>query len=229
MPGPRFHQGAQRQGVSPAEHAVGGRMRLQQRRQRRTAVAEVGRRRHRILRHRVSGQLVHGVGKCLAAGQRAAVAWGNDRRMTHAAAVQVAGGRFAHFLVRKADQHVDRRRRQVPGLHHRNAGRVQALPRRRRMHHTGQHDARRAPADDGVEQRILARLVIAALAYQQLIAGVGQRGRHRLRGFLEHRARQGGHQRHHHPAAARCQRAGHQVGHITGLAHRFQYPLQGVG
>jgi hypothetical protein len=105
------------------------------------------------------------------------------------------------FLVREAHQHVDRRGRQVPGLDHRNAAGQQALPPFGRMHDAGEHDAVGPPADDGVEQRVFARIDIAALAQHQLVAGLGQRFGERLHGLQEDRAGDGGHHGRHQPAA----------------------------
>ena len=49
-----------------------------------------------------------------------------------------------------------------------------------RMHDAGEHDAVGAAADDGVEQRVLARVGVAALPQHQLVAALGQRLGERL-------------------------------------------------
>ena len=100
---------------------------------------------------------------------------GDHRQPAPAAGVQEVDHRAADLRVREAHQHVERRRRQVPGLDHRNAGGQQALAALGRMHDAGQHDAVGAAADDGLEQRVLARIDVAALAQHQLVAALGQR------------------------------------------------------
>ena len=63
------------------------------------------------------------------------------------------------------------------------------------MHYTGQHDAGWPPPEDGIDQRVLMGLVVAALSDQQLIASRGELRGQRLDRFLENTPRHGRDQR----------------------------------
>ncbi len=134
--------------------------------------------------------------------------------------------RRPHLFMGETDQHVDRRRRQIPGLDHRDAGGQQAPAARRRPHDPGQHDAVRPTADDRVEQRVLPRLRVPALAEHQLVARLGQPLGQRLNRLEKDRAGDRRDDRGHQPAAGRGKAPGEHVRHIAGPLDRFPHPPQ---
>ena len=74
----------------------------------------------------------------------------------------------------EADQHVDRRRRQIPGFDHWDARGEQAPAATGRAHDARQHDTVRTPGDDGVEQLLFTSSAIAGLAKRHVVASVGE-------------------------------------------------------
>jgi hypothetical protein len=123
--------------------------------------------------------------------------------------------------VREADQHVDRPIAQVPGLDDRNAEPPQALARALRLDEAGDDDAVGAAADHRLQQRFLAMVVVAALAEDELVAGVVERFGQRLQSRQELRDRDMRHERRDHPAALRLEAAGEQVRDVAGRLDRL--------
>ena len=142
------------------------------------------------------------------------------------ARMQVLDDRAADLLVGEADQHVDRIGRQVPGFDHRYARGEQPLTARLRVHDAGQDDAVRAPADDRVEQVILARAVVPALAEHELIAGGRERVGQRLDGLQEHRTDDGRDHGGDQSAAVRRKAAGQHVRNVAGPVDRLPHAGQ---
>jgi hypothetical protein len=160
----RLYHHAEREQVRAAEHAIDIRMLAQQLRQRVTALLQIRRRAHPMhRRHRRGSTRTYCIGEGLRPPPRAHVVGTDDGRMAVAALDDVARHRRTGLLVRKTDQHVDRIGREVPRLDDRYARSDQALPRVPRVHHAGDDDAIGPPADDRIEQRVFARIVIAAL------------------------------------------------------------------
>ena len=143
--------------------------------------------------------------------------------------MQELGHAAPDFGVGEAHQHVQRGGRQVPGLHHRNAGGQQALAAFRRVHDAGQHDAVGPAADDGLQQRVLARIDVAALAEHELVAAFGQSASERLHGLQEHGAGDGRNDRRHQPAARGGQPPGQAVRDIAGTRDGIRHLLQHLG
>ena len=116
--------------------------------------------------------------------------------------------------------------RQIPGLDHRDTRGQQPAPALLRMHDPGQDDAVGSAADDRVEQRVLARPVVAALAQHQLVAGGREGIGQRLDRLQEHRPEDRRNDGRHQAAATRRQPPGQHVRHVTGLLDRVADPRQ---
>ena len=142
--------------------------------------------------------------------------------------MQTAADRLGNGGVREADQHVDRRGRQIPGLDHGNARREQPAARLGRVSDAGQHDGVGPATDDCAEQIVFARLRVPALAEHQLVAMLAQRDRHSLYGLAENRADQRRNQRGDEPALSRTKAPCKQVRHIAGLGDGRLHLGQGV-
>ena len=166
-------------------------MPLDQGRQRAAAVADGGGRMHEAHRDLAHPQAHAASEKPL---RRRPARWSSPEimaaRLTPLVGQVFRRGR-AGLFVRKADQHVDGRGREIPGLDHRDCRGGQPAAAVGRVHDAGEDHAVGAAADDGVEERVLARAVIAALAQHHLVALVGERVGKRLHGFQEHGARDG--------------------------------------
>ncbi len=141
----------------------------------------------------------------------------DHRELPASSIVEKAADAAGGGLVREADQGVDGRRRQVPGLDDGDAGPDQLSPHGVRMDHAGQDDARRPAADDCVNKLLFARVFVAALAENELVARRVEGLRQGLYGFVEDGADQRRHDRGDQPVLAGFQAPRHQVGNVAGL------------
>src|SRR5690349_8805003 len=105
--------------------------------------------------------------------------------------MQVLADRSADRLMREPDEHVYGIYSQVPGLDNRDSGREESSPAVGGMHHAGQDDAYWASTDDGVNQCVLTRSLVAALPKQKLVSALVERIGQRLNHVLKNRSRHG--------------------------------------
>jgi hypothetical protein len=146
-----------------------------------------------------------------------------------AAGEQVARHGDADLLVREAHQHVDRRRRHVPGFDHGNARRDEALPHLRRVVDAGQVDGVGAAAQHCRQKRLLARRGVARQTEEHLVAGLPQAVGQRLHSVDEDRVGDRRDDGGHEPRALGGESAGEQVRHVARAVDDLLHVGEGVG
>jgi len=219
-----FGQHTLGQGVGAAHHHLAGRARIEQAGKTLTTDGE-GRR----CRQERRGQRRHTVpcqcrDQAVAAAQATGIVKADQRYAAVALAQQILRNGRANRFMGKAHQHVQRLGAEVPGFQQRNADTRQAFVADLAMLGTGEHDAVRPASEHGLEQAFLLFGAVAGQPQQGLVAGDGQPLGQCLNGIGEDRIGNGRQKDRNQSAAAGRQRAGCQIGHVSGGSHRLQHP-----
>ena len=153
----------------------------------------------------------------------------DQRWLARTAPQEVLCGRRADLLVGEADQHVDRRRGQVPGLDHRDARAGQTEAELRRMHDAREDDAVGTVADGRLHQLVLRGHVVVGQSEKELVAGSQQLLAERMDQVGEHRVQRARHDGDDEPASLRGEAACNPVRNVSEPGGRRAHPLGLVG
>src|SRR5438067_2347956 len=118
-----------------------------------------------------SASLLQSSDESLAANLRTLIVGDDQREPLPPALDEVVGRATPDVLVRKAHQHIDGRRREVPGLHYRDLRAEKPPPALGRVHYAREDDRGRTAPDDGGDELVLVGCIVFRKAQEELVPG----------------------------------------------------------